>query len=165
MRNNDRKWQIITFSVLFLLSLLVTFLSYTHHTEPDTVLGFLSQYHAYIMAFLVLAAALYGAYISTVLATSLARSEHSTKQLASVALKVLSADERRVLKHLVKHEGTGTQADISRLPKMTRVKAHRIVKRLEEHRVVRVEERGKMRKIILDEDLYGVLADGLERKD
>jgi uncharacterized membrane protein len=67
-------------------------------------------------------------------------------------MKFLSNEEREVLRLLLERGGMTTQSEIAKLPGMSRLKAHRIVRRLSDRSIIYAEKHGKINMIrIVDE--------------
>jgi hypothetical protein len=56
---------------------------------------------------------------------------------------VLDADESKVLKKIISEKGRVLQAEVSRLDGIGKVKAHRIIERLEKRGIIEIEGAGK----------------------
>ena len=69
--------------------------------------------------------------------------EKSLKSNAEVLLKFLNEDERKLVNAIIESEGKVLQAEITRLPGMTKVKSHRIVQRLIDRGVIETDKLGK----------------------
>jgi uncharacterized membrane protein len=72
-------------------------------------------------------------------------------------LKLLPADERKVVAKIVEEGGKALQSEISLLEGMGKVKCHRVVDRLEERGIVEKEQHGKTNLIRLSKELKEVL--------
>jgi len=72
-------------------------------------------------------------------------------------LKFLDYNENRVIKKLIENDGSVLQSEISRLPNMGKVKAHRILKDIEIKGIINIEKYGKTNKIQLSDDAKEVL--------
>ncbi len=69
-------------------------------------------------------------------------------------LLFLGQEEKEIIEHLVAMDGMSSQADISKLPSMNRVKAHRSLQKMQEKNIVEVvPPHGKMRRIHLNENI------------
>jgi len=77
----------------------------------------------------------------------------STKSL----LKLLEPGERKIVEKLVSEGGKVSQSEITYLKGFTKVKAHRLVKKLAERGVVSKEVLGKKRLIKLDKSIFEFL--------
>jgi uncharacterized membrane protein len=71
----------------------------------------------------------------------------------AVLLKFLNYNENKVLKKLIEHNGNVLQSEISRLPNMGKVKAHRVLKDMEIKGIISIEKYGKTNRINLSEDV------------
>jgi uncharacterized membrane protein len=71
-------------------------------------------------------------------------------------MKFLGDDEREIVDLLLRKEGMTTQSEIAKLPGMSRLKAHRIVKKLEDRGIVHVEKYGKINMIRIVDELKKV---------
>jgi len=79
--------------------------------------------------------------------------QDSIKKDTKIILRLLSEDERKAVSKLVDGGGKALQAEISRLPGLSKVKSHRIVKRLEKRGVVTVEDFGKTNMVRLAKEI------------
>jgi uncharacterized protein YpmB len=71
----------------------------------------------------------------------------------AVLLKFLNYNENKVLKKLIEHNGNVLQSEISRLPNMGKVKAHRVLKDMEIKGIISIDKYGKTNHITLSEDV------------
>ncbi len=69
--------------------------------------------------------------------------EKLLKSNTEILLRFLSREERQVVNRLIENHGRALQAEITRLPGMSKVKSHRIIKRLIERGVLEKEDFGK----------------------
>lgn len=65
------------------------------------------------------------------------------KKNTEILLRFLGRDERLVVNRLIETNGRALQAEITRLPGLSKVKSHRIIKRLIERGVLEKENFGK----------------------
>ena len=75
------------------------------------------------------------------------------KSCKTVILKFLNYNENRILKKLIENNGSVLQSEISRLPNMGKVKAHRVLKDMEIKGIISIEKYGKTNRITLSEDV------------
>ncbi len=75
------------------------------------------------------------------------------KSCKTVILKFLNYNENRILKKLIENNGSVLQSEISRLPNMGKVKAHRVLKDMEIKGIISIEKYGKTNRINLSEDV------------
>ena len=78
------------------------------------------------------------------------------EQYKNMVTRMLSSDEKRIVKELINQNGTMLQSQISRMPNMGKVKAHRTVKRLERKDIVTITDNGKTNKISFTDNLREV---------
>jgi len=71
----------------------------------------------------------------------------------AVLLKFLNYNENKVVKKLIENNGTVLQSEISRMPGMGKVKAHRILKDMKIKGIVSMEKYGKTNRINLSKDV------------
>ena len=71
----------------------------------------------------------------------------------TVLLKFLNYNENKIVKKLIENNGTVLQSDISRMPGMGKVKAHRILKDMKIKGIISMEKYGKTNRINLSEDV------------
>ncbi len=71
----------------------------------------------------------------------------------NVVLKFLSYNENKVLKKLLEHNGSVLQSEISRIPGMGKVKAHRVLRDMQMRGIISLEKYGKTNRVILNEDV------------
>ena len=69
--------------------------------------------------------------------------EETLKKNTEILLRFLNRDERVVINRLIENHGRALQAEITRLPGLSKVKSHRIIKRLIERGVLEKEDFGK----------------------
>ncbi|MBI4044727.1 MAG: hypothetical protein HY392_03385 [Candidatus Diapherotrites archaeon] len=73
--------------------------------------------------------------------------DKSLKKNTGTLLKMLNADESKVVNVLLENHGHALQAEITRLPGMSKVKSHRVVQKLIDRGVLIKEDFGKTNKI------------------
>lgn len=69
--------------------------------------------------------------------------EKSLKNNSEVLLKFLSQDESKLVNALIESNGKVLQAEITRLPGMTKLKSHRVIQRLIDRQVIEKDRVGK----------------------
>jgi len=75
------------------------------------------------------------------------------KSYKAVLLKFLNYNENKILKKLIENNGSVLQSEISRLPNMGKVKAHRVLKDMEIKGIISIEKYGKTNRITLSADV------------
>ena len=73
-------------------------------------------------------------------------------------LKLLNANEKKVVEKLIENKGSALQSEVSRMEGMTKLKTHRAVKELERKGIVKLEQYGKTNRIILSEDIKDIIS-------
>ena len=141
------------FVVLLVLSIALAILTYSSHDHAHPLMQFLSSQHIIIMLALVFVSIGFGYVWAYTLQEQLRAQERESDQLFDVLQELLSAEEHTVIAAAVEQGGRVLQSVIARKPGMTRVKAHRTVKSLEERGVLRTEREGKQVVILLKRSL------------
>ena len=70
-----------------------------------------------------------------------------------IIMRFLSPSERKVLQKLVEGKGIVLQSEISRMEGMNKLKTHRIIRDMEMKGVIKTENYGKTKRIILSKDI------------
>ncbi len=94
-----------------------------------------------------------GLVVYSILNATIEKQEKAAKTNMGIIMKFLGEDERNILDLLSSKGGMTTQSEISRLPGMSRLKAHRVVRKLEDRGIVHVEKNGKINMIRLVDEL------------
>ena len=77
-------------------------------------------------------------------------------EIQKTMLKFLNYNENRVIKKLIENEGSILQSEISRMPNMGKVKAHRVLQDLETKGIIKKESYGKTNRVMLDETIQKI---------
>ncbi|MBI5228412.1 winged helix-turn-helix transcriptional regulator [Candidatus Micrarchaeota archaeon] len=143
---------IVSVFVFLVTVLVVVFSLYSQGQEvPDLLKPFLA-YHVQFMIVMGLFGVGSGLALYTILNSTLEKQKQIVKTNSQIIMKFLAKDEREVVSLLLSKDGRTTQSEIASLPNMSRLKAHRIVKKLEGQGIVHVEKYGKINMIrIIDE--------------
>jgi len=72
-------------------------------------------------------------------------------------LKLLNFNEKKVLEKLIYKRGEALQSEISRMKEMNKLKTHRAIKNLEMKGVIKIEDYGKTKRIILAKDVKNIM--------
>jgi len=83
--------------------------------------------------------------------------ENSNNASKSIFLKFLNYGENQVIKKLIENNGTVLQSEISRMPNMGKVRAHRIISELKKKEIITLEQYGKTNRLYLTEDVKTIL--------
>lgn len=142
---------------IFLVSVLV--FVFALYSQDQPVPGFLQPFIEYHMQFMVLMGFFgvgSGLMVYGILNATIEKQEKAVRTNMGIIMKFLGADEREILGLLEGKEGMTTQSEIAKLPGMSRLKAHRAVRKLEERGVVHVEKYGKINVVRLVDELKGM---------
>ena len=90
----------------------------------------------------------------------LEKQKAEVKWNASLLLKFLSEDERAVVGMLLRKSGVAYQSEVAGLEGMSRVKAHRVISRLQKRGVISVRKAGKINVLEMPHELL----DGLKQE-
>lgn len=139
---------------VILVGLLI--FSYTIVLEggsPNPVSSFIMTHHVEFMVLSSFLGLVVGAAVYYLLREEMVEKTKAASGSAGLLLRFLSEDERELVLHMAEKEGMTTQAEISKLPGMTRLKAHRIVERMEKKGLIFVEKYGKINMLRLANEL------------
>ncbi len=139
---------------IFLITTLV--LVYSLASEGQDIPEILEpviQYHVHLMVLMGLFGLGSGLAAYGTLNATFEKEKKTAEANIEIIMKFLNEDEREILFLLNSKQGVTTQSEIARLPGMSRLKAHRIVKKLEDRSIVHVEKHGKVNMIRLADEL------------
>ena len=152
-----RKKIIIGISIVSIFIFLVTVLVFVYalSSNGERVPSFLQLFLDYHIQFMVIMG-IFGVFSGlmgySLLNTTIENQRKVVKTNVQIIMKFLNPEEREVVELLLKKDNMTTQSEISKAPGMTRLKAHRIVKKLEARGIVHIEKYGKINMIrIVDE--------------
>ncbi len=144
---------IIVSGFVFLVTVLV--LVFSLYSSGQPVPDFLKIFLQHHIEFMIIMGGLgvcSGLILYTILNSKLEKQKQIVKTNSQIIMKFLAKDERNVVSLLLSKDGRTTQSEIANLPNMSRLKAHRIVKKLENQGIVHVEKYGKINMVrIIDE--------------
>ena len=72
-------------------------------------------------------------------------------------LKLLNFNERKILEKLIDERGEALQSELSQMEGMNKLKAHRAIRNLELRGVIKTENYGKTRRVLLSKDIKNIL--------
>ena len=141
---------------IFLVTVLVfVFALYSQGQPVPVFLSPFIDFHMHFMVLMGLFGVGSGLVVYSILNATIEKQEKVVKTNMGIIHKFLGEDEREILDLLISKEGMTTQSEIAKLPNMSRLKAHRIVKKLEGRGIVHVEKYGKINKVRVVEELRG----------
>jgi DNA-binding MarR family transcriptional regulator len=119
---------------------------------PDPLKPFM-EYHVEFMVVMGLFGVLSGLIVYSILNAALEKQKSIVRSNTEIIMRFLGHDEREIIRLLNEKGGMTTQSEISRLPMMSRLKAHRAVRKLESRGIIHVEKYGKANLLRLVEEL------------
>ncbi|MFH1107052.1 MAG: hypothetical protein V1787_04090 [Candidatus Micrarchaeota archaeon] len=159
MVSNRRIAVAVAMLALFIFLVLLTIFSYQppHGSNLAPFFEFIVSFHVEFMVLLAMFGVVVGAGVFFLVGRTAEKKGVEAKVAAEMLLRFLNPDDKVVVRELLKNGGRIMQAEISRLPGMTRLKAHRVVQKLEQKGVVDVSTSGKLRVVHLKDELKGAL--------
>ena len=163
MENNKinlyKKLSLTFISVLILIVLIVSFVTYMHQniTSADPIIHWTVIHHFSITVVLILLSSILGYFLSFVTYSELRKNKIGSEKLLSIVLRFLQKEEKEIMNYLVKNDGEANQADIARLPSLNRVKAFRALQKMQEKNLLTVTAHGKLRRVTLSEEIIPLL--------
>jgi hypothetical protein len=124
--------------------------------EKQGTAGKIYYYFIPIAAFFGLAV---GALVFYILSGDLEKKDKIIKYDTDIILKLLTPEERKIVKKIVESEGKVQQAEITYMEGYTKVRAHRIVESLGKKGILTKEKLGKINVIRMNKGLYDILKD------
>ncbi len=137
---------------LFMLLVIVMILTFNADSTPDFLLPVV-QYHFELMILIALSGMLVGAAVYYLMSEQVQRKQTTSRKNVEILLKFLNEDERKVVKKLLSKNGNAMQYELSRLEGLTRLKAHRIISKLERQGIVTIERIGKVNSVSLIKEI------------
>ena len=130
---------------IFLVSVLVfVFALYSEGQQVPPFLSLFLQYHIPFMILMGVFGVAAGLISYSILKSTLEKQKKIVQTNTDIIMKFLSLEDRNVFQVLKEKGGMTTQSEIANLENMTRLKAHRLVKKLEDRGIVHVEKHGKI---------------------
>lgn len=107
--------------------------------------------HNFIWLFIGLATIFVASLFYFLFSLKIEQKEKVISKNMEVLSSILDDDENKVLDIIVNHKGEMAQAALSK--NYDKIKAHRILKKLEEKNIIDIKKKGKTNKIILKKEL------------
>lgn len=151
----------------FLLLMFATLVGYVFALSgnvPSPIIGFLFEHHSEMMVATSVLGIIVGASVYFLMSEQVEVVKQESQINAELLLSFLSHDERAVVELLKDSEGHTTQAQLSKLPNMSRLKAHRVVLRLAERKIIRIEKLGLTNQLWLMGSIFDALKGGGQNK-
>ena len=142
MKMNYKLFKNIGFGALTLILIAATWVTVETHrhnemTDVNPVINFAINHHVSIMIILMLLSIGYGFLWSSITYTEIQRKSKHSKSMAETVMQFLSKEEKAIIAYLVQNKGSASQAEISKLNGMGRVKAFRSLQRMKEKNILR----------------------------
>ena len=148
---------VITSVFIFLVTVLVFVYALSSQGEAvPTIFEPFLHYHIHFMVVMGLFGVFSGIVTYNVLSATLDKQKKVINANLGIIMKFLSSEDREVINLLMQKQGMTTQSEVSRLPGMSRLKAHRVIKKLESHGLVHIEKHGKINIIHMIEELRNI---------
>jgi len=154
-----RNWGFLMWAVLFVFALIISIATYNPGSVSSPLLLFFVRNHIIVMLVSIFVALIFGFVWSQVLASELKKQRKESKEYLNAALQFMEPAERQVVEFLIKKNGLATQADVSRLQGMSRVKAHRVVQDLQSRNLIEIVPHGKVRELRLKQNIIELLTE------
>ncbi len=146
---------ILIISVFIFLITVLAFV-YALSSEGSRIPQFLSPFLEHHIEFMVLMGVFgvgAGLIVYNILNATIEKQKKTVKANMGILMKFLGKDDREVVSLLLSKGGVTTQSEISRLDGMSRLRAHRVVRKLEYRGIVHVEKNGKINMVRLVDEL------------
>jgi hypothetical protein len=146
-------------TVLLVTMIAVAILTYTHRDAQfsNPLIMFAIMHHIELMIFLALISIGFGFFWANMSYTEVRQTTIDSKGVLEVVLMFLSREEKEIVNFLVSHKGETTQAEISRLASMGRVKAFRSLSKMQQKGIIEIIPHGKIRKVKLKDNILHII--------
>ena len=98
----------------------------------------------------------YGFVWASILYREVVQKKQESKSILETVFLFLGNEEKSIIEFLVQKKGSTTQADISRLAGMTRLKAFRALQKMQNKNLVEIVPHGKIRIVKLKQNILNV---------
>ena len=145
---------IVISTFIFLVTVLVFVYALSSQGEnvPDFLSPFL-QYHIHFMVLMGLFGVGSGVLVYSLMNRTIEEGQKILKINTEIIMKFLSNEDKEVMKLLLEKGGMTTQSEIAKANNMSRLRAHRAVRKLEERGIIHVEKHGKINMVRLVDEL------------
>ncbi|MFH1785593.1 MAG: winged helix-turn-helix transcriptional regulator [Candidatus Micrarchaeota archaeon] len=146
---------LVTVAIFIFLTTVLAFVFalYSQGQEVPEILNPFIHFHIEFMILMGVFGLLSGLIVYSIMSQTLEKQKQIVKTNTGIIMKFLSGDEREILQLLLTKDGMTTQSEIAKLPGMSRLKAHRIVKKLETRGIIYIEKYGKINMIRIVNEL------------
>ncbi|MFH1520324.1 MAG: hypothetical protein ABID61_01635 [Candidatus Micrarchaeota archaeon] len=147
---------VVSTFIFLTTALAFVFALYSQGQEIPEILSPFIHNHIEFMVLMGVFGLLSGLIVYSIMTQTLEKQKHIVKTNIGIIMKFLSHDEREIVQLLMSKEGMSTQSEIAKLPGMSRLKAHRITRKLEGRGIIHVEKYGKINMIRIVEELKNI---------
>ena len=147
----------IIIGFLILLSGLIMSYHFSSQGIPAPWLAPFVTYHSELMLIMGALGLGVGAAVFYLMSERVEAKEAESRITVDMLLSFLSSEERKAVSFLADNHGVCLQSELSRLPGMSRLKAHRVVQRLSQKEIVSAERHGKINKLRLAQAVFEAL--------
>ncbi len=141
----------LTAVFLFLTILTLTTISYFSPAQEGLV-GLFGRFHFEAMVLIGLFGVGIGLTSFYLLSRELQEKSQTVHHQSQLLLSFLTPLEKECVLFLARNNGETYQSELAKLPNMTRLKAHRIVGKLVDRRIIQVSTHGKANLLILSDE-------------
>lgn len=161
-RSNLKKEQqylayLIGILAVFLINLVLLIISFTfvsHEEHASGIIGYYITHHIQFMILLAILGIAVGIISYKGFASQVRNIQHSIQVSKDILLKFLDGSERIVINYILDRPNEIiTQANISRIKNMGKVKSHRTIARLVEKNIISLTPHGKTNRVELESEL------------
>lgn len=167
-KRGRREILLLTFILSGFIFIVLT-LVFSYHLSAEQrqfspLIGILVSYHVEFMVAVAALGVAVGAGAFYLLTGILEKRKAEVRWNAGLLLKFLNEDERQAVKLLLKKRGIAYQSEVASLEGMSRVRAHRVISRLQKRGVIGVRKAGKINILEMPYELLEGLTPEKEEK-
>lgn len=144
-------FSVLVISIFIFLTtvLMVAYMLFYENKEVPFLLEPFIKYHVQFMFLMALFGVFSGLLFYSLLANSIRKEKSLLLKTVEIVKKFLTDDEKKVIDLLFEKQGLITQSDLTKIYGYSRVRAHRIIKRLEKRGIIYIDRQGKINYIRL----------------
>lgn len=160
MRNKINNRVLVGIAIVSAFLLLVVALLASYYLGPNQTpawFQFFVTYHVEFMVAIAFSGILVGISVAYLAFEKVEEKTVESKINAEMMLGFLSSEEKTAVNYLLENNGKAFQHELSRIPGMSRLKAHRVVNKLVAKQIIAVEKFGKANKLKLAEQISDAL--------
>lgn len=155
---DDRRRILLVIGLLSLFMFIIfTFIFLFHlYLEDKLITPVLSPFVKYYVEFFILIATLgfgVGAITAYLMMSKVKKVQDVARTSTEIMLSFFQSEERIIVDYLLNHQEPVKQYDISRLQQLNKVKAHRILRKLRERRIIGLQRVGKVNSVMLRKEI------------